>query len=315
MITLLNYEKNENGKYVCHFSVGSTEMSYEDALEELQKVCAVDFAVSPKTMGTSLDLGVPTLGSTVTMYYNGGVVVYYRASEMGEYTDFVIDGNYVLGPVDVDVRWKTIFENNNMIGPLTEAGEVYEAMFACPAPSIADVIEVTENGYYGWPTDKDPSEWTDEEWERGPIKGVKVNVTSEPPTPPTPPTPVEHVVKTVIGTPTQVQTTEGGPSETYYCVEYDELKGLIDSADELIFKLSDSEYTRPLMGFGSSSNLTHFEIIELLGRTYDGNERTVGTKSICVVKNGSLMLANEERNYIHNNINSKIPYNIYNSLT
>ena len=31
MITLLNYEKAQGGDYVCHFSVGSTEMTYAEA--------------------------------------------------------------------------------------------------------------------------------------------------------------------------------------------------------------------------------------------------------------------------------------------
>lgn len=117
------------------------------------------------------------------------------------------------------------------------------------------------------------------------------------------------VVSTVVGTPTQIQINEE-TTKTYYCIEYDELKELMDSSDELVFRLSDLEYTRPLMGVYISDNETYFEIIELLERGAS-TDRTAGTKFIWVIKNGSIKLEYEEKYYIEDNIKSKIPYNIY----
>lgn len=387
MITLLNYEKAQGGDYVCHFSVGSTEMTYAEAEKEFKKISDSAFVVSPETMSISFALGVPGYGSTITMHYNTGVTVFYKAEE---YTSDVVRGDEILDdPGAVDVDWKTILESSFESGkseltifPKTHDGKEYYAMTGCFAPGISDSLEITENGHYGWPVDKDPHEWTDEEWDQGPIAGVYVNV----PTHSAKLEELNHIITqngtetigpnegydgfskinittnvpekrlkeldltitqngesqiepqegydgfskinlvvnahpaptigTVIGTPTQVQTGEteaGDPQyETLYCVEYDALKTIIDSSDELVFKLSDSQYTRPLMGMYISGIDSVFEIVEYL----DGggtDERTASTKFIYIIDSNKEKPKNldyEQRMFVQDNVPSKIPYNI-----
>ena len=372
MITLLNYEKAQGGDYVCHFSVGSTEMTYAEAEKEFKKISDSAFVVSPETMSISFALGVPGYGSTITMHYNTGVTVFYKA---GEYTSDVIRGDEILDdPGAVDVDWKTIAESSNTIFPKTYDGKEYYAMTRCFAPEIGDSLEITENGHYGWPVDdKSPNEWTDEEWGRGPIVGVDVNV----PTHSAKLEELNHIITqngtetigpnegydgfskinittnvpekrlkeldltitqngesqiepqegydgfskinlvvnahpaptigTVIGTPTQVQT-----GQTLYCVEYDALKTIIDSSDELVFKLSDSQYTRPLMGMYISGIDSVFEIVEYLDRG-GTDERTASTKFIYIIDSNKEKPKNldyEQRMFVQDNVPSKIPYNI-----
>ena len=309
MITLLNYEKAQGGDYVCHFSVGSTEMTYAEAEKEFKKISDSAFVVSPETMSISFSLGVPGYGSTITMHYNTGVTVFYKA---GEYTSDVIRGDEILDdPGAVDVDWKTIFESSDdgipKIFPKTHDGKKYYAMTGCIAPGIVPGLEITENGHYGWPVNKDPSEWTDEEWGQGPITDVVVNVHPAP------------TIGTVVGTPTQVQewgTADPG-YETLYCVEYDTLKTIIDSSDELVFKLSDSQYTRPMMGLLNASGDIAFEIVEYLDRAWT-TERTAPTKFIYVIDSNKQTprdLDYEQRRFIQDNVPSKIPYNIYTYFT
>ena len=302
MITLLNYEKAQGGDYVCHFSVGSTDMTYAEAEKEFKKISDSAFVVSPETMSISFALGVPGYGSTITMHYNTGVTVFYKA---GEYTSDVIRGDEILDdPEAVDTNWKTIFESSKdehskIIFPKTSDGKEYYAMTGCFAPEIGFPLEITENGHYGWPMDKDPSEWTDEEWGQGPITDVYVDVP-----------PQSAPIGTVVGTPTQVQT------ETLYCIEYDALKTIIDSSAELVFQLSDSQYTRPVMGLFNASGAIAFEIVEYLDRSW--TERTVPTKFIYVIDSNKQMprdLDYEQRMFIRDNVPSKIPYNIYNYFT
>ena len=182
MITLLNYEKAQGGDYVCHFSVGSTDMTYAEAEKEFKKISDSAFVVSPETMSISFALGVPGYGSTITMHYNTGVTVFYKAA--GEYTSDVIRGDEILDdPGAVDVSWKTIFEGSFESGdggpiilPKTHDGKEYYAMTGCFPSTIVGPLEITENGHYGWPVDKGANEWTDEEWGQGPLWGVDVNV-------------------------------------------------------------------------------------------------------------------------------------------
>ena len=390
MITLLNYEKAQSGDYVCHFSVGSTDMTYAEAEKEFKKISDSAFVVSPETMSISFSLGVPGYGSTITMHYNTGVTVFYKA---GEYTSDVIRGDEILDdPEAVDVDWKTIFKSSFESGkseltifPKTHDGKEYYAMTGCLAPEIGYPLEITENGYYGWPFDKDPSEWTDEEWGQGPMTDVYVNV----PTHSAKLEELNHIITqngtetigpnegydgfskinittsvpekrlkeldltitqngestlepqegydgfskinlvanvhpaptigTVVGTPTQVQewgTADPG-YETLYCVEYDALKTIIDSSDELVFKLSDSQYTRPLMGLFNASGDIAFEIVEYLDRAWT-DERTAPTKFIYVIDSNKQTprdLDYEQRRFIQDNVPSKIPYNIYTYFT
>ena len=384
MITLLNYEKAQGGDYVCHFSVGSTDMTYAEAEKEFKKISDSAFVVSPETMSISFSLGVPGYGSTITMHYNTGVTVFYKA---GEYTSDVIRGDEILDdPEAVDVNWKTIFESSFESGkseltifPKTHDGKKYYAMTECFAPGFGYPLEITENGYYGWPLgDKSFTEWTDEEWDQGPIAGVYVNV----PTHSAKLEELNHIITqngtetigpnegydgfskinittnvpekrlkeldltitqngesqlepqegydgfskinlvvnahpaptigTVVGTPTQVQT-----GKTLYCVEYDTLKTIIDSSDELVFKLSDSQYTRPLMGMYISGNDSVFEIVEYLDRG-GTDERTAPTKFIYIIdsnKENPKQLDYEQRRFVQDNVPSKIPYNIYTYFT
>ena len=388
MITLLNYEKAQGGDYVCHFSVGSTEMTYAEAEKEFKKISDSAFVVSPETMSISFSLGVPGYGSTITMHYNTGVTVFYKA---GEYTSDVIRGDEILDdPGAVDVDWKTIFESSDdgipKIFPKTHDGKKYYAMTGCIAPGIVPGLEITENGHYGWPLgDKSPNEWTDEEWDQGPITDVYVNV----PTQSAKLEELNHIITqngtetigpnegydgfskinittnvpekrlkeldltitqngestlepqegydgfskinlvanvhpaptigTVVGTPTQVQewgTADPG-YETLYCVEYDTLKTIIDSSDELVFKLSDSQYTRPMMGLLNASGDIAFEIVEYLDRAWT-TERTAPTKFIYVIDSNKQTprdLDYEQRRFIQDNVPSKIPYNIYTYFT
>lgn len=311
MITLLNYEKAQGGDYVCHFSVGSTDMTYAEAEKEFKKISDSAFVVSPATMSIPFALGVPGYGSTITMHYNTGVTVFYKA---GEYTSDVIRGDEILDdPGAVDVSWKTIFESGEgelTIFPKTHDGKEYYAMTGCFAPEIGFPLEITENGHYGWPMDKDTSEWTEEEWGQGPITDVYVNVP-----------PQSAPIGTVVGTPTQVKTGEteaGDPQyETLYCIEYDALKTIMDSSAELVFQLSDSQYTRPLMGIYNSGISSAFEIVEYLDR--DGTtERTAPTKFIYIIdsnKQNPQALDYEQRRFVQDNVPSKIPYNIYNYFT
>ena len=353
MITLLNYEKAQGGDYVCHFSVGSTDMTYAEAEKEFKKISDSAFVVSPETMSISFSLGVPGYGSTITMHYNTGVTVFYKA---GEYTSDVIRGDEILDdPGAVDVNWKTIFESTLesdkselTIFPKTHDGKEYYAMTGCFAPEIGFPLEITENGYYGWPLDdKRFDEWTDEEWGQGPIAGVYVNV----PTQSAKLEELNHIITqngtetigpnegydgfskinlvanvhpaptigTVVGTPTQVQewgTADPG-YETLYCVEYDALKTIIDSSDELVFQLSDSQYTRPMMGLLNASGNIAFEIVEYLDRSWT-TERTAPTKFIYVIDSNKQTprdLDYEQRRFIQDNVPSKIPYNIYTYFT
>lgn len=308
MITLLNYEKAQGGLYVCHFSVGSADMTYAEAEKEFEKISDPDFVVSPATMSIPFTLGVPGYGSTITMYYNTGVTVFYKA---GEYTSDVIRGDEILeNPDEVNVDWKTIFENNDIISAKTYDGKEYYAMTGCRPPYSGYSVTATENGHYGWPSGKDASEWTDEEWEQGPLWSVDVDVPTQGAT-----------IGTVVGTPTQVQTGEtetGDPEyETLYCIECDALKTILDSSDELVFKLSDSQYTRPLMGVACSSSLCYIEIADYEQGGYPSSPtgKTIETKVICILQNGSLRVDESGRSFLQKNMPLKVPYNSYSYAT
>lgn len=114
--------------------------------------------------------------------------------------------------------------------------------------------------------------------------------------------PTKSKVGTVIGTATTVQDV------TRYQVEYTTLKGIMDASDELVFKLSDSEYTRPLMACFVSSYDTHFEIINYLSGDTQGTgaPRSVETAIIHVVNLPEDFNSDE----VSSQISDKIPYNI-----
>ena len=91
----------------------------------------------------------------------------------------------------------------------------------------------------------------------------------------------------------------------------------MDSSAELVFQLSDSQYTRPLMGIYNSGISSAFEIVEYLDR--DGTtERTAPTKFIYIIdsnKQNPQALDYEQRRFVQDNVPSKIPYNIYTYFT
>lgn len=116
--------------------------------------------------------------------------------------------------------------------------------------------------------------------------------------------PTKSKVGTVIGTATTVQDV------TRYQVEYTTLKGIMDASDELVFKLSDSEYTRPLMGAWASSGDTFLEISGYL-EGGDGNTHPVDTSIIYVTNAPSDYDSSEFVAAIKN----KVSYNIYTYYT
>ena len=114
--------------------------------------------------------------------------------------------------------------------------------------------------------------------------------------------PTKSKVGTVVGTATTVQDV------TRYQVEYATLKGIMDTSDELVFKLSDSEYTRPLMACFVSSYDTHFEIINYLSGDTRGTSvpRSVETAIINVVN----LPEDFDSSKVSSQISDKIPYSI-----
>lgn len=113
--------------------------------------------------------------------------------------------------------------------------------------------------------------------------------------------PANPVIGTVVGT---LTTVDGG---TQYQIEYSTLKEIMDASDEITFKLSDSNYTRPLMACFVSSYDTHFEIINYLSGDVQGTApRSVETAIIHVVNLPEDFNSSE----VSSQISDKIPYSI-----
>lgn len=354
MITLKSAVKNPTtGLYVCDIEVNSIGKSVADAQDELNFVLNPNFKINPQTMAVSFDYGVPDVGSSCSHIYEletegvaGLVVDQFLKTHVAppDGTAFVfwedlVPVNMIDGELEVvsngeynsfdhiaetgQVAWTRVSVNVpsaeniqiNKTVSITENGTTvispdvsYDAMsqvsVSVNVPSTENIqtnkiVSITENGTIIISPDASYNAMSQ--------ASVTVNVPDDP------------KIGTVIGTPTEIQQGEGDP-EMLYCVEYNALKALIDASDELIFKLSDSQYTRPLMGVYNSSDDTHFEIADYLPA--QTGSTTVTTKIIYVIRNedgdtehARMYLTDEQRNFLRDNLVSKVPYNIYNYYT
>ena len=290
MITIASYEKNKSGSgYICHFFVGSSDMEMDEAIKEFEIVSKENFSVSPETLSVPINLGIPQKESTITILSKNGAETYYKNDE--GYAKHFVNFDEIIpfpGSEEVDTRWKRIITDDGIF-PITESGKLYTAMRLARAPSVIPILTITQNGEYGWPQGKDFSEWTDDEWENGPIGSVVVNVPKE----------------MSVGTVTGVLNEETNKYE----IDFSELRTILDASDTLVFKLSDSIYTRPLMAVYSDGLQTYFEIIDYLSKRPNGESRSANT-SFIYVKN--LNMGHGEFVRL---IESKVPYNIYGYAT
>lgn len=293
MITIASYEKNKSGSgYICHFFVGSSDMEMDEAIKEFEIVSKENFSVSPETLSVPINLGIPQRESTITILSKNGAETYYK-NDAG-YEKYFVNFDEIIvfpgipGSEEVDTRWKRIITDDGIF-PITESGKEYMAMSGAPVPSVIPSLTITRNGKYGWPQGKDFSEWTDDEWENGPIGSVVVNVPKE----------------MSVGTVTGVLNEETNKYE----IDFSELSTILDASDTLVFKLSDSIYTRPLMAVYSDGLQTYFEIIDYLSKRPNGESRSANT-SFIYVKN--LNMGHGEFVRL---IESKVPYNIYGYAT
>lgn len=293
MITIASYEKNKSGSgYICHFFVGSSDMEMDEAIKEFEIVSKENFSVSPETLSVPINLGIPQRESTITILSKNGAETYYK-NDAG-YEKYFVNFDEIIvfpgipGSEEVDTRWKRIITDDGIF-PITESGKEYMAMSGAPVPSVIPSLTITRNGKYGWPQGKDFSEWTDDEWENGPIGSVVVNVPKE----------------LSVGTVTGVLNEETNKYE----IDFSELSTILDASDTLVFKLSDSIYTRPLMAVYSDGLQTYFEIIDYLSKRPNGESRSANT-SFIYVKN-----LNMGHGEFVSLIKSKVPYNIYGYYT
>ena len=293
MITIASYEKNKSGSgYICHFFVGSSDMEMDEAIKEFEIVSKENFSVSPETLSVPINLGIPQRESTITILSKNGAETYYK-NDAG-YEKYFVNFDEIIvfpgipGSEEVDTRQKSIITDDGIF-PITESGKEYMAMSGAPVPSVIPSLTITRNGKYGWPQGKDFSEWTDDEWENGPIGSVVVNVPKE----------------LSVGTVTGVLNEETNKYE----IDFSELSTILDASDTLVFKLSDSIYTRPLMALFVGGSATYFEIADYLPGTPNEESRSVNT-SIIYVKN-----RNMGSGEFVGLIKSKVPYNIYSYAT
>lgn len=292
MITIASYEKNKSGSgYICHFFVGSSDMEMDEAIKEFEIVSKENFFVSPETMSVPINLGIPQRESTITILSKNGAETYYKNDE--GYEKHFVNSDEIIpfpGSEEVDTRWKTMLvTNEGRILPITESGKKYAAMSEAPFPPAIQSLTITQNGKYGWPQGKDIFEWTDDEWENGPIGSVVVNVPKE----------------LSVGTVTGVLNEETNKYE----IDFSELSTILDASDTIVFKLSDSIYTRPLMALFVGGSATYFEIADYLPGTPNEESRSVNT-SLIYVKN-----RNMGSGEFVGLIKSKVPYNIYSYAT
>lgn len=283
---------------VMEIEIDTRGLSNEERQKEMDAVLKnPDFVVTPSTMAVSTDYGAPTYPSTCT------VLTTAYDMNVGEFTEIstYIMGNKFYSPADLvpadlvdgelDVTANGIYTSDTVPGNTKLAWQKVNVNVDIASKLQELTLNITENGA------------STLEPEEGFLGFSKFNLTVNVPT--------KSKVGTVIGTATTVQDV------TRYQVEYATLKGIMDTSDELVFKLSDSEYTRPLVTFCNSGISTNFEIVDYLASRSD-IERTVSTKIIYVVdsnREDPNALTDEQRTFLDNNIASKVPYNIYNYYT
>lgn len=310
---------------VMEIEIDARGLSNEERQKEMDAVLKnPDFVVTPSTMAVSTDYGAPTYPSTCTVLTTAYDI------NVGEFTEiftYIMGGDkfyasYDLVPADVidgelDVTANGIYTPETVPDNTKFAWQKVNVNVDIDPSRLQELtLNITENGA------------STLEPEEGFLGFSKFNLTVNVPTPTGSTTittngthDVTNYAEAVVNVPTKVGTVIGTATTvqdvTRYQVEYATLKGIMDTSDELVFKLSDSEYTRPLMTFYNSGNSTGFEIVDYLDSQSD-IERTVSTKIIHIVdSNGENpdALTDEQRTFLHDNIVSKVPYNIFNYYT
>ena len=284
---------------VMEIEIDARGLSNEERQKEMDAVLKnPDFVVTPSTMAVSTDYGAPSYPSTCTVLttdydMNVGeytVITTYIMMDKFQSSDDFVPADLIDGELDVTANG--IYTSDTVPGNTKFAWQKVNVNVDIDLSRLQELtLNITENGA------------STLEPEEGFLGFSKFNLTVNVPT--------KSKVGTVIGTATTVQDV------TRYQVEYATLKGIMDTSDELVFKLSDSEYTRPLVTFYNSGNNTSFEIVDYLDSQSD-IERTVSTKIIYVVdsnREDPNALTDEQRTFLYNNIVSKVPYNIYNYYT
>lgn len=284
---------------VMEIEIDARELSNEERQKEMDAVLKnPDFVVTPSTMAVSTDYGAPSYPSTCTVLttaYDMNVGEYTEISTYIMMDKFQSSADFVPADLidgELDVTANGIYTSDTVPGNTKLAWQKVNVNVDIDPSRLQELtLNITENGA------------STLEPEEGFLGFSKFNLTVNVPT--------KSKVGTVIGTATTVQDV------TRYQVEYATLKGIMDTSDELVFKLSDSEYTRPLVTFYNSGNNTSFEIVDYLDSQSDIG-RTVSTKMIYVVdsnRENPNALADEQRTFLDNSIVSKVPYNIYNYYT
>lgn len=274
---------------VMEIEIDARGLSNEEKQKEMDAVLKnPDFVVTPSTMAVSTDYGAPTYPSTCTV-----LTTAYNIN-VGEFTEIF---TYIMGnkfyssddlvPADsidgeLDVTANGIYTPETVPGNTKFAWQKVNVNVDIGPSKLQELtLNITENGARTL------------EPEEGFLGFSKFNLTVNVPT--------KSKVGTVIGTATTVQDV------TQYQVEYATLKGIMDTSDELVFELSDSKYTRPLMACFVSSWDTHFEIINYLSDAQGTDApRSVETAIIHVVN----LPEDFNSSKVSSQIVDKIPYNI-----